>query len=69
MSRRRSKKSSALPKILIFVLILVLAAVFFGRKNEDKDKETVWQEGSMLRSGDTQVDYREGMIYLTSLPG
>jgi len=45
----------------------VLAAVFFGRKNEDKEEETVWQEGSMLRIGDTQVDYREGMIYLNAV--
>lgn len=67
MSRRRKQKSSVLPKILIFVLILVLAAVFFGRKNEDKEEETVWQEGGMLRIGDTQVDYREGMIYLDAV--
>ena len=67
MSHRRKQKSSVLPKILIFVLILVLAAVFFGRKNEDKEEETVWQEGGMLRIGDTQVDYREGMIYLDAV--
>ena len=67
MSRRRSKKSSVWPKILIFVLILVLAAVIFGRKKEDKKEDTVWQEGSMLRIGDTQVDYREGMVYLNAV--
>ncbi|MBP3567631.1 MAG: SurA N-terminal domain-containing protein [Lachnospiraceae bacterium] len=67
MSRRRSKKSSVWPKILIFVLILVLAAVMFGRKKEDKKEDTVWQEGSMLRIGDTQVDYREGMVYLNAV--
>ena len=67
MSRRRKQKSSILPKILIFVLVLVLAAVIFGRKNEDKEEKTVWQEGSMLRIGDTQVDYREGMIYLNAV--
>lgn len=67
MSRRRKKKSSVWLKILIFVVVLVLAAVIFGRKGEDKPKETVWQEGSMLRIGDTQVDYREGMIYLNAV--
>ena len=67
MSRRRNKKSSVWPKIIIFVVILVLAAVIFGRKGEDKEKETVWQEGSMLRIGDTQVDYREGLVYLDAV--
>ena len=67
MSRRRNKKSSAWPKIIIFVVILVLAAVIFGRKGEEKEEETVWTEGSMLRIGDTQVDYREGMVYLNAV--
>lgn len=67
MSRNRKKKSSIWPKILLFVLILVLAAVIFGRKNEDKEKKTVWLEGSMLRIGDTQVDCREGMVYLNAV--
>ena len=67
MSRRKNKKSSVWPKIIIFVVVLVLAAVIFGRKGEDKEKETVWQEGSMLRIGDTQVDYREGMVYLNAV--
>ncbi len=67
MSRRRNKKKSIWPKIIIFVLILVLAAVIFGRRGEEKEKETVWLEGSMLRIGDTQVDYREGMVYLNAV--
>lgn len=67
MSRRRNKKSSPWPKILIFIVVLVLAAVIFGRRGEDKKEETVWQEGSMLRIGDTQVDYREGMVYLNAV--
>ena len=67
MSRRRNKKSSVWPKIIIFVLILVLAAVIFGRRGEKKEEETVWQEGSMLRIGNTQVDYREGMVYLNAV--
>lgn len=67
MSRRRNKKSSPWWKVLIFIVVLVLAAVFLGRKGEEKEEETVWQEGSMLRIGDTQVDYREGMIYLNAV--
>ena len=67
MSRRRNKKSSVWSKIIIFVLVLVLAAVIFGRKGEEKEKDTEWQEGSMLRIGDTQVDYREGMVYLNAV--
>jgi len=67
MSRRRNKKKSVWPKILFFVVILVLAAVIFGRKGEEKEKDTVWTEGSMLRIGDTQVDYREGLVYLNAV--
>jgi len=67
MSRRRNRKRSVWPKILIFVVVLVLAAVIFGRKGEEKPEETVWQEGSMLRIGDTQVDYREGLVYLDAV--
>lgn len=67
MSRRRKQKGSVWLKILIFVVVLVLAAIIFGRKGEDKPKETVWQEGSMLRIGDTQVDYREGLVYLNAV--
>lgn len=67
MSRRRNKKKSVWPKIIIFVVILVLAAVIFGRKGEEKEEETKWLEGSMLRIGETQVDYREGMVYLNAV--
>ncbi len=67
MSRKRNKKSSVWPKIAIFVLVLVLTAVIFGRKGEEKQEETVWLEGSMLRIGENQVDYREGMVYLNAV--
>lgn len=67
MSRRRNKQSSIWPKIIIFVVVLVLAAIIFGRKGEEKKEETSWQEGSMMRIGDTQVDYREGMVYLNAV--
>ena len=69
MNRRRNKKKSVWPKILLFMVILVMAAFFFGHREEIKEKEekTQWLEGSMLRIGDTQVDYREGMIYLDAV--
>ena len=67
MSRGRNKKKSLLPKILLFVLVLIVAAVIFGMKSGNKKEETIWQEGSMLRVGDNQVDYREGMIYLNAV--
>lgn len=67
MNRRRKKKRRALPKLLGFIIILVAAAVFFGRSGEEKEKETVWLDGSMLRIGDSQVDYREGMVYLDAV--
>ena len=67
MSRRRNKKSSVWPKIIIFIVVLVLSAIIFGRRGEEKPEETKWQEGSMLRIGDTQVDYREGMVYLNAV--
>jgi len=67
MSRRRNKKHSIWPKIIIFIVVLVLFAVIFGRQGEEKPEETKWQEGSMLRIGDTQVDYREGLVYLNAV--
>lgn len=68
MSRGRNrKKSTVWLKLLLFVVILAGAAFFFGRNQEGKVKETVWQEGSMLRIGDTQVDSREGMVYLNAV--
>ncbi len=67
MSRRRNKKNSVWLKIALFVAVLVLAAVIFGRRGGEKKEETVWQEGSMLRVGTTQVDYREGMVYLNAV--
>ncbi len=67
MSRGRNRRTPVWPKLLLFVVLLIAAAVFFGRKTENKKEETIWQEGSMLRVGDTQVDYREGMIYLNAV--
>ncbi len=66
MSRGRNRKKSTIwLKLLLFVAILVVgAAFFFFRDQEEKEKETVWQEGSMLRIADIQVDSREGMVYL-----
>ena len=67
MSRRRNKKRPVWPKIIIFLVILVVAAIIFEPKEVKKEEETQWLEGSMLRIGDTQVDYREGMVYLNAV--
>lgn len=67
MTRRRKKKNTLWLKVCLFVVIFVVAAVFFLWKDMKKETKTVWQEGSMLRIGDTQVDYREGMIYLNAV--
>ena len=40
MSRRRNKKHSIWPKIIIFIVVLVLFAVIFGRQGEEKPEET-----------------------------
>ena len=70
MNRRRKKKSFIWLKVLLFIVVLIVAALLFGRKEETEKKEekkTQWLEGSMLRIGDTQVDYREGMVYLNAV--
>lgn len=67
MVKGRKKKNTLGLKVCLFVVIFVVAAVFFLWKDMKKETKTVWQEGSMLRIGDTQVDYREGMIYLNAV--
>ena len=69
MNRRRNKKRSVWPKMLLFIVVLIVAALLFGRKDvtQKKEEKTQWLEGSMLRIGDTQVDYREGMVYLNAV--
>ena len=61
---RRKRKSNLWLKVLIFAVIFTGAAVFFGRGTQQKEEEFIWLEGSMLAVGDTQIDYREGMVYL-----
>ena len=67
--RRRKKNRWLLSSLLIFMLFLVVGTIFLSEKKKEEKKEdkTVWQEGSMLRIGDTQVDYREGLIYLNAV--
>lgn len=65
--KKNKKKRSVWPLFLLVVVALVAAAVIFGRKQDNEVKETVWQEGSMLRIADTQVDHREGMVYLDAV--
>ena len=66
--RKRKKKNKTIwLKVLLFFVIFITIAVIFGRSTEKKEQKTVWQEGSMLRIGDMQVDYREGLIYLNAV--
>ena len=66
--RNRKKKNKTIwLKVLLFLAIFIVIAVIFGRSTEKKEQKTVWQEGSMLRIGDMQVDYREGLIYLNAV--
>ena len=66
--RNRNNKTLWL-KLLLFLVIFiaVIAVVILVNSIGEKEKKTVWQEGSMLRIGDTQVDYREGLIYLNAI--
>ena len=71
MGKRRKKKTKKMLflNLLLFLMVFVVIAVVVLRQDTEKRKEekTVWQEGSMLRIGDTQVDYREGLIYLNAV--
>lgn len=68
MARRTPKqKKSTFYKLLVFVVIFVAAGLFFIMQGQEETEETVWQNGSFLRIGDTQVDVREGMIYLDAV--
>ena len=68
VKRNRKKKNKRIwLKVLLFVVIFVAIAVIFGKSTKEKEQKTVWQEGSMLRIGDMQVDYREGLIYLNAV--
>ncbi len=64
---RKSKNKTIWLKVLLFLVIFIAIAVILGRSTGTKEQKTVWQEGSMLRIGDTQVDYREGLIYLNAV--
>lgn len=70
MSKREKKNRRTIwIKLLLFVVIFVFAGLYFVlREQEETDKnKTNWQNGSFLRIGDTQVDYREGMVYLDAV--
>ncbi len=49
--------------LLCFCTMLLFSGCSFGKGNQ----KTVWNDGSMLRIGDSQVDYREGMVYLRAV--
>lgn len=67
--REKKKRSTIGVKLLLFVVIFVFAGGFFMlREQEQTDKsKTSWQNGSFLRIGDVQVDYREGLVYLDAV--
>ena len=68
MGKRRKKKNAKLwLKVVLFFVVFIAVIALFFRGTEEKEKKTVWQEGSMLRIDDTQVDYREGLIYLNAV--
>lgn len=68
MGKRRKKKNAKLwIKVALFFAVFIAVIALFFRGTEEKEKKTVWQEGSMLRIDDTQVDYREGLIYLNAV--
>ena len=71
MSRRKEKKKKArtfFARFFVFIAIFVFAALFFViREQEQTGKQkTQWQTGCFLRIGDTQVDAREGLVYLNA---
>lgn len=66
--REKKKKSTFFARVLVFVVIFVFAGLFFVLREQEQTekKKTEWQTGSFLRIGDTQVDYREGLVYLNA---
>lgn len=61
--RVRHALASVAAVLLCFSILLSFSGCAFGKGN----KKTVWNDGSMLRIGDSQVDYREGMVYLRAV--
>lgn len=51
--------------ILCFLLI-VAGGVLLGGLFQKEDP-SAWKDGAMLRIGDVQVDYREGLVYLNAV--
>jgi len=67
MARREKKRIRIFfARIFVFLLIFAFAAFFFILREQEqtKQKETNWLSGCFLRIGDTQVDYREALVYL-----
>lgn len=56
-------------RIIAMLSLLCIMVSFAGCSLlQKKDpKQTVWTDGSMLRIGDTQIDYREGLVYLQAV--
>lgn len=60
------KKYNGKTCILLLFCFCILVS-FSGCSFVKGNKTTVWNDGSMLRIGDSQVDYREGMVYLWAM--
>ncbi|MGN0506269.1 MAG: SurA N-terminal domain-containing protein [Lachnospiraceae bacterium] len=61
--RKYNRKKGAVAFLLCFCMLLSFA----GCGRNKKEQKTVWNDGSMLRIGESQVDYREGMVYLQAV--
>ncbi len=50
--------------VLILLCLTLLAGGCTIFKQEEKEEKESWVEGAMLKVGDQQIDYREGLVYL-----
>lgn len=62
---RKQKQNHRIAGTLLLCGILLLTGC--GLLHRGEKDETVWTEGSMLRVGNSQIDYREGLVYLQAV--
>ncbi len=48
----------------MLLVLMLLPGGCGALKREENKEETEWIEGAMLKVGDLQIDYREGLVYL-----
>lgn len=61
--KRAGYRIAAMTALLCIIVGMTGCGLFGGKEPAG----TVWREGSMLRIGDSQIDYREGMVYLQAI--